>query len=104
LTRLGLDDAKAFFADAKRLKSGLNQTLLVQDEHDNRLGRLVTTAPDADSILGYAGPSNVLVAIDIHEKIVGTRILSSEDTPEHVDALRKEPAFDKSFKESRPTI
>jgi thiamine biosynthesis lipoprotein ApbE/Na+-translocating ferredoxin:NAD+ oxidoreductase RnfG subunit len=103
LTRLGLDDAKAFFPDAKRLKSGPNQTLLVQDEHGNRLGRLVTTAPDADSILGYAGPSNVLVALDIHEKIVGTRILSSEDTPEHVDALRKEPAFGKSFKEWRPT-
>jgi len=103
LTRLGLDDAKAFFPDAKRLKSGPNQTLLVQDEHGNRLGRLVTTAPDADSILGYAGPSNVLVALDIHEKIIGTRILSSEDTPEHVDALRKQPAFEKSFKEWRPT-
>ena len=103
LTRLGLDDAKAFFPGAKRLKSGPNQTLLVQDEHGNRLGRLVTTAPDADSILGYAGPSNVLVALDIHEKIVGTRILSSEDTPEHVDALRKQSAFEKSFKEWRPT-
>jgi thiamine biosynthesis lipoprotein ApbE/Na+-translocating ferredoxin:NAD+ oxidoreductase RnfG subunit len=103
LTRLDLADAKAFFPGAKRLKSGPNQTLLVQDEHGNRLGRLVTTSPDADSIIGYAGPSNVLVALDIHEKIVGTRILSSEDTPEHVDALRKEPSFEKSFKEWRPT-
>ena len=77
LTRLGLDDAKAFFPGAKRLKSGPNQTLLVQDESGNRLGRLVTTSPDADSILGYAGPSNVLVALDNQEKIVGTRILSS---------------------------
>ncbi len=102
LTRLGLDDAKAFFPAAKRLKSGPNQTLLVQDEHGNRLGRLVTTSPDADSIIGYAGPSNVLVALDLHEKIVGTRILSSEDTPEHVDALRKDPAFEKSFKDWRP--
>jgi NosR/NirI family transcriptional regulator, nitrous oxide reductase regulator len=103
LTRLGIEDAKAFFPGAKRLKSGPNQTLLVQDEYGNRLGRLVTTSPDADSIIGYAGPSNVLVAIDVHEKIVGTRILSSEDTPEHVDALRKDPAFEKSFKDWRPT-
>ena len=103
LTRLGLDDAKAFFPGARRLKSGPNQTLLVQDEHGNRLGRLVTTSPDADNILGYAGPSNVLVALDIHEQIVGTRILSSEDTPEHVDTLRKAPAFEKSFKDWRPT-
>ena len=103
LTRLGLDDAKAFFPGAKRLKSGPNQSLLVQDESGNRLGRLVTTSPDADSILGYAGPSNVLVALDNQEKIVGTRILSSEDTPEHVDALRKDSAFEKSFKDWRPT-
>ncbi|NBN95054.1 MAG: FMN-binding protein, partial [Verrucomicrobia bacterium] len=103
LTRLGLDDAKAFFPGAKRLKSGPSQTLLVQDQFGNRLGRLVTTAPDADSILGYAGPSNVLVALDNQEKIVGTRILSSEDTPEHVDKLRGNPAFEKSFKDWRPT-
>jgi thiamine biosynthesis lipoprotein ApbE/Na+-translocating ferredoxin:NAD+ oxidoreductase RnfG subunit len=103
LTRLGIEDAKAFFPGAKRLKSGPNQTLLVQDEYGNRLGRLVTTSPDADSIVGYAGPSNVLVALDLQEKIVGTRILSSEDTPEHVDALRKESAFEKSFKDWRPT-
>lgn len=103
LTRLGLDDAKAFFPAAKRLKSGPSQTLLVQDEHGNRLGRLVTTSPDADSILGYAGPSNVLVALDNQEKIVGTRILSSEDTPEHVDELRARPAFEKSFRNWRPT-
>jgi thiamine biosynthesis lipoprotein ApbE/Na+-translocating ferredoxin:NAD+ oxidoreductase RnfG subunit len=103
LTRLGLDDAKAFFPGAKRLKSGPNQTLLVQDQSGNRLGRLVTTAPDADSILGYAGPSNVLVALDNQEKVVGTRILSSDDTPEHVDTLRNNPTFEKSFKDWRPT-
>ena len=102
LTRLGLDDAKAFFPGAKRLKSGPNQTLLVQDQSGNRLGRLVTTSPDADSILGYSGPSNVLVALDNQEKIVGTRILSSDDTPEHVDELRERPAFAKSFKDWRP--
>lgn len=103
LTRLGLDDAKAFFPGAKRLKSGPNQTLLVQDQAGNRLGRLVTTSPDADSILGYAGPSNVLVALDNQEKVVGTRILSSEDTPEHVEKLRGNPVFEKSFKDWRPT-
>lgn len=103
LTRLGLEDAKAFFPSAKRLRSGPSQSLLVQDQAGNRLGRLVTTSPDADSILGYAGPSNVLVALDNQEKVVGTRILSSEDTPEHVDKLRGNAVFEKSFKDWRPT-
>ena len=64
LSRLGLADAKAFFPEARRLKSGPSQTLLVEDQFGNRLGRLLTTSPDADAILGYAGPSNVLVALD----------------------------------------
>jgi len=103
LTRLTLDDARAFFPEAKRLRSGPNQTLDIQDASGNRLGRLVTTSPDADAIIGYAGPSNVLVALDLEEKIVGTRILSSEDTPDHVEPLRRDPAFQASFKGWRPT-
>jgi len=103
LTRLTLDDARAFFPEAKRLRSGPNQTLDIQDAFGNRLGRLVTTSPDADAIIGYAGPSNVLVALDLEEKVVGTRILSSEDTPDHVEPLRRDPAFQASFKGWRPT-
>lgn len=103
LTRLGLADAKAFFPEARRLKSGPSQTLLVEDQFGNRLGRLLTTSPDADAILGYAGPSNVLVALDLRDQIVGTRILSSQDTPEHVDRLRRSTAFDDSFKSWRPS-
>ncbi|NBV49229.1 MAG: FMN-binding protein, partial [Verrucomicrobia bacterium] len=102
LTRLGLADAKAFFPEARRLKSGPGQTLIVEDQSGNRLGRLLTTSPDADAILGYAGPSNVLVALDLRDQIVGTRILSSQDTPEHVEQLRRSTAFDDSFKSWRP--
>ena len=102
LTRLTLDDARAFFPGAKRLKSGPNQTLLVQDQQGNRIGRLVTTSPDADAVVGYAGPSNVLVALDEKEQVVGTRILGSEDTPEHVDQLRSSTGFARSFKGWRP--
>ena len=102
LSRLGLADAKAFFPEARRLKSGPSQTLLVEDQSGNRLGRLLTTSPDADAILGYTGPSNVLVALDLRDQIVGTRILSSQDTPEHVEQLRRSTAFDDSFKSWRP--
>ncbi len=102
LTRLGLADARAFFPTAKRLKSGSGQTLIVEDPVGNTLGRLLTTSPDADSIVGYSGPSNVLVAIDNQERILGTRILSSDDTPEHVDTLRDNPTFDKAFHNWKP--
>ena len=103
LTQLTMTDVRAFFPDAKRFKPGPQETLLVQDEYGNRMGRLLTTSPDADAILGYSGPSNVLVALDNQERIVGTRILASDDTPDHVDKLRGNPRFERGFKDWRPT-
>ncbi len=102
LTRLSVQDAKAFFPTAKRLKSGTGRTLVVEDVYGNHLGRLLTTSPDADAIVGYSGPSNVLVALDNQERVVGTRILTSEDTPEHVDTLRDNREFEKSLKGWKP--
>ena len=103
LTRLSLSEVTGFFPTAKRLVEGPQQSLIVQDEYGNRLGRLLTTSPDADAIIGYSGPSNVLVALDNQEKIVGTRILSSDDTPDHVDTLRDNMAFERSLKDWQPT-
>ncbi|MFM8550131.1 MAG: hypothetical protein ACKOBS_05605, partial [Verrucomicrobiota bacterium] len=84
LSRLTLDDARAFFPQAKRLRSGPNQTLVVQDGFGNRLGRLVTTSPDADGIVGYAGPSHGLVALDGDAQLVGTRVLATDYAPERL--------------------
>lgn len=103
LTRLTLADAQAFFPEAMRLRTGPSRTLLVEDTSGQRLGRLVTTSPDADTLIGYAGPTNVLVALDPQEKIVGTRILTSGDTPEHVEQLRGAAAFGRSLLGWRPT-
>lgn len=103
LTRLTLADVQAFFPQARQFKAGPQETLLAQDEYGNRVGRLLTTSPDADAILGYSGPTNVLVALDNQERIVGTRILTSEDTPDHVDKLRDNAAFERGFKDWRPT-
>jgi NosR/NirI family nitrous oxide reductase transcriptional regulator len=103
LTQLTMADVRAFFPGAKQFKPGPQETLLIQDEFGNRMGRLLTTSPDADTIMGYSGPSNVLVALDNQERIVGTRILTSDDTPDHVDKLRGNAAFERGFKDWRPT-
>jgi NosR/NirI family nitrous oxide reductase transcriptional regulator len=103
LTRLTLADVQAFFPQARQFKPGPQETLLAQDEYGNRVGRLLTTYPDAEAIIGYSGPTNVLVALDNQERIVGTRILASDDTPDHVDRLRGNAAFERGFKDWRPT-
>lgn len=103
LTQLTLQDAQAFFPEATALKAGAQATLIVRDKFQNKLGVLLTTQPEAERILGYQGPSNVLVALDNQDRVVGTRILSSEDTPAHVDRLRDNPAFAKALRDWRPS-
>jgi len=103
LAHLTVVDAQAFFAEAVAIKPGPQSTLIVRDKYQNKIGRLLTTQPEAEKVLGYQGPSNILVALDNQDRIVGTRILSSEDTPEHVDQLRDNPKFAKSFQDWRPT-
>ena len=94
---IGLSTALAFFPSATTLVPQAEGALLAKDADDGALGLLVTTSPAADGVLGYAGPSNLLVALDKTNKIVGIQILESADTPEHVEALRQNPAFAKSL-------
>ncbi len=71
--------------------------MLAKDADEGALGLLVTTSPAADGVIGYAGPNNLLVALDKTNKIIGIQILESADTPEHVEALRKNPTFANSL-------
>jgi thiamine biosynthesis lipoprotein ApbE/Na+-translocating ferredoxin:NAD+ oxidoreductase RnfG subunit len=64
----------------------------------------VVTSPEADSIVGYAGPSNVLVALDAEGGIAGIRILESADTPAHVEGLQNRSAFAQSLLGWRPAV
>lgn len=94
---LSLAQARAFFPDASRLKAAADRSVLALDAFGNRVGRLVTTSPEADGIVGYSGPTNVLVALDNDDRVLGVRILSSEDTAAHVAQLKSDPAFAASF-------
>jgi hypothetical protein len=47
------------------------------------LGQLLRTAPTTDAIIGYAGPSDLLIAEELDGAVRGVSILSSGDTPDH---------------------
>ena len=70
---------------------------MVHSDDDQLLGRLLITRPQSNKITGYRGPSNVLVGIDPDRRIVGARLLSSQDTVDHVDAIEKSPEFFQQF-------
>jgi NosR/NirI family nitrous oxide reductase transcriptional regulator len=67
----------------------------VLDSSEKILGFVVQTAPASDKIIGYAGPSNILIALSRSHKILGFRILESADTSSHIAKI--EDPFWKQF-------
>jgi hypothetical protein len=62
-----------------------------------KLGYVLQTAPVSDSIIGYRGWTNTLVAFDPALHVVGVRIRASEDTAEHVSDIKKDRSFLKTW-------
>jgi NosR/NirI family nitrous oxide reductase transcriptional regulator len=87
-----VEDILGFFPNAQRLESGR-----VLGANDTELGRILQTAPRGDDALGYSGPTNTLVAFGPDGKVLGLKVLSSADTPEHLDKVIADRDFMRSF-------
>lgn len=55
------------------------------------------TAPASDSVIGYRGSSNVLLLLDANGSVTRAELLSSDDTDEHVAAIRNDPGLLSQF-------
>ena len=71
------------------------QTVL--DVDANPLGYVIQTSPAADSVIGYSGPTNALVAFDASDRILGIDVLNSGDTYDHLQAVLADQPFMESF-------
>jgi hypothetical protein len=65
----------------------------VRDENGHRIGYVLRTAPVSNSITGYVGPTDTLVALDADMRVIGIRIRSSSDTAEHVEDVAHDEYF-----------
>jgi NosR/NirI family nitrous oxide reductase transcriptional regulator len=104
-TRITLDQAKEFFPNVVRLDlrdadRGFHYAL---DADGTPAGVLLTTAPDTDDVIGYSGPNNLLIAVNTNGSVEGVKLLSSGDTPEHVELVRENPSFLQRFRGWTPT-
>lgn len=61
------------------------------------VGYCFQTAPMSNAIVGFSGPSNLLIICNRHNSICGIAILSSSDTRDHVISVRKDSAFWEQF-------
>ncbi|MEO6786180.1 MAG: 4Fe-4S binding protein [Chthoniobacteraceae bacterium] len=62
-----------------------------------KLGYVLQTAPVSDSIVGYRGWTNTLIAFDAALHVVGVRIRASQDTKEHVSDIKNDRSFLKTW-------
>lgn len=69
----------------------------VLDAEGNKLGHVIQTSPDADDINGFSGPTNTLVALDPSRKILGIKVLQSDDTKEHLKKVKTDDTFLKQW-------
>lgn len=99
LQTVSLEQAKHFFPTAASLADGDVRAggQAVLDEKLKLLGFLLTTSPQADDLIGYSGPSNLLIALDPDNKVLGVQVLASGDTPSHVEQVRAKSSFWQQF-------
>lgn len=71
--------------------------LVVKDKSEEVVGSVVSTLPAAQKVIGYRGPSNILLFMDESSTVVGAELLESRDTREHVEVIDDSKAFFRQF-------
>lgn len=94
-----LEEVRAAFPQAAELKpdAGERAGMFVRDLGGKELGYVLRTSPVTDSIIGYRGWTDTLVAFDPALHVVGVRIRSSQDTRDHVTDVRDDRYFMKTW-------
>lgn len=86
---LSIDEIRELFPSAATLspEPARGNSLPVLDADGEPLGYVVQTSPESDAIIGFSGPTNVLIGFDKDDRVVGSKVLWSRDTREHLDMI-----------------
>ena len=82
------------FPEAAAVRDG--DPLTIADADGRAIAAAVRTQPAASDIVGFAGPSDLLIVFDA-DAIAAVRILASRDTAEHVDQIRDAGWLDRTY-------
>ena len=87
---LSVEEVTEIFPEAASLHADHSEKagMFVQDAGGDTIGYVIRTFPAANSLIGYAGPTDTLIGFDSELKVVGVRIRSSEDTHTHVASVK----------------
>ena len=97
---LTVAEAKVYFDSAASLAVDPDKQSLrrVLDAQGDLLGRVTRTAPHADNIVGYQGPTDLIIALDPVGRIVGVAVRKSYDNEPYVTYVRDDAYFFGLFK------
>ena len=100
LSRVDIEKLREFFPNAATLVSepSNDQRREVLAASGEVIGFVIETSPASDDLVGFSGPSNVLIAFTRDEKTVGVDLLSSGDTQEHVERVLEDETFLTSYR------
>lgn len=62
------------------------------------LGIIATTSPTSDHIIGYSGPTSLLLVLNQEREVLDTKVLRSFDTPEHLRKVVESEPFWNQFR------
>jgi NosR/NirI family transcriptional regulator, nitrous oxide reductase regulator len=96
---LSLDEVRQVFPAANKLveDAGPRKGWDVLGFRGEKIGYVLHTAPVSDSIVGYRGWTNTLIAFSPEMRVLGVRIRSSQDTVDHVSDVKGDPYFLKTW-------
>lgn len=100
-SKITLSDVQNIFPQAALISDqparGGSRPIL--DAAGEPIGYVVQTSPGSDSIIGFSGPTNVLVGFDRDNRVAGAHILWSRDTREHLEMVLEDGRLLGAWKE-----
>ena len=103
--KLSVAEIQSILPNAVRLSAWQsNQMAVVYDKEDRAIGFVLHTKVESQSVIGYVGSTELAIvfgqADNVAEQVAGVLVLSSEDTAEHIDAIRNDVVFLKAWNEA----
>ena len=91
---ISIDEIQDWYPNAASIDEASGR---VRDADDETLGRVLRTGPKSDDVVGYQGPTEMLIKVNSSGTIDAIRIRRSFDNEPYVDYVRTERGFWKTF-------
>jgi len=92
-SKFKLEDAKEFFPNAKELHLLSVDLAEVKNTNGDIVGKMMSTSPIADDIIGYAGEVPVVIAVCNGDVIKGVKLLPNYETPHFIRKINRKSFF-----------